>query len=76
MGFQLELLVDKQISWEGQSKFPILRMYVTGKNISELFVLLLLDSFWSFLAGLPTNFCNEWLPRQWILPVHWPWRQG
>lgn len=51
-------------------------MYATGENVSELFVLLLLDTFWRFLAGLPTNIWNEWLPRQRIPSVHWPWRQG
>lgn len=44
---------------------------------SELFVLLLLwETFLRFLAGLPTSLWNNWLPRQRILSVHRPWRQG
>lgn len=73
MDFQLQLMTDKSIKLES---FQIVEDYATGGKISELFVLLLLDTFWRFLAGLPTNLWNGWLPRQRILSVHWPWRQG
>lgn len=49
---------------------------ISSGILEELFVLLLLDTFLRFLAGLPTSLRNNWLPGQRILSVHWPWRKG